>query len=345
MEQFIPAKISNIARHALAITTGAAMLAACGNPSAYSLTASAPAGIAGFGQIGRAVTLNGLLITAARPHLQMRRNIPVSICPQHAHQPDQYISDFVNGEVFQFDYPNSLSSIGSITGVSKPQGECTRNGSRTFWVTASGSNEIEEYKLGGTNAVRTLSESVGKPVDCAIDAATGDLAVTIIANGDVIVYKNARGKHKSYKTPLIEAFFDGYDNRGNLFVDGFNSSGVPALIELARGSSTFETIAPSNTVEFPGGMQFDGKYVTENDQAAHAIYRYTVSGTTATLEGTVALSGSSDCVQTAITTTLVYCPDAGNVDVEVYRYPAGGSPVAILTGSFSEPIGAVKLVK
>jgi hypothetical protein len=71
--------------------------------------------------------------------------------------------------------------------------------------------------------------------------------------------------------------------------------------------------------------------LTISDQEAHAIYRYALSGTTATLEGTVLLSGSSDCVQTWIAKTLVFCPAAGNVDV--------------LTGSFSEPIGAVQVAK
>lgn len=338
-------RISNNARHALAITTGAAMLAACSNNGAASLAPPAPTSMAAIGHIGRAVMVNGLLTAAAHPNLRLRQNVPGSICSAHIRRPEQYISDFAGRDVLQFDYPNCISSIGSITGVSEPEGECTRNGSRAFWVTATGSDEIEEFNLGGTSAIKTLSESVGTPAGCAIDSATGDLAATIIANGDVILYKNARGKYESYETPLIEAFFDGYDNRGNLFVDGFNSRDASELIELEKGSSTFEKITTSNSVEFPGGVQFDGKYVTVNDQEAHAIYRYTVSGTTATLQGTVSLSGSSDCVQTSITTALVYCPDAGNVDVEVYKYPAGGSPVATLTGSFFEPIGAVKLVK
>lgn len=341
----MPIEISNIARHALAIATGAAVLAACSNNGGPSLAPPAPTRVAIFGHLGRAAMVNGPLVAAARLNLRLRRNVLGSICPAHINMPEQYISDFAESDVLQFDYPNCISSIGSITGVSEPQGECTRNGSRTFWVTASGSDEIEEFNLGGKSAIKTLSESVGTPAGCAIDPATGDLAATIVANGDVILYKNARGKYKSYKTSLIEAFFGGYDNRGNLFVDGFNSRDASGLVELKKGSNTFETIATSNSVEFPGGVQFDGKYVTVNDQAAHAIYRYAVSGTTATLEGTVSLSGSSDCVQTSITTALVYCPDAGNVDVEVYEYPAGGSPVATLAGSFSEPIGSVKLVK
>ena len=96
---------------------------------------------------------------------------------------------------------------------------------------------------------------------------------------------------------------------------------------------------------FPGAVQWDGKYVTVNDQDAHAIYRYTVSGTQATLEGTVSLKGSSDCVETWIAKTIVFCPDAGLNEVLIYRYPAGGTPIATLTGPFDLPMGAVQVPK
>lgn len=36
----------------------------------------------------------------------------------------QYISDFSNGTVTEFDYPNDTSPIGQITGVSDANGEC-----------------------------------------------------------------------------------------------------------------------------------------------------------------------------------------------------------------------------
>jgi hypothetical protein len=81
--------------------------------------------------------------------------------------------------------------------------------------------------------------------------------------------------------------------------------------------------------------------LTVTDQDANAIYQYTVKGTTATLEGTVTLSGAGDCAQTWIGEDLVFCADAGNESGEVYKYPQGGSPVAVLTGNFDLPLGTV----
>ena len=67
---------------------------------------------------------------------------------------------------------------------------------------------------------------------------SGDLAVGILyasgaGGGDVVIFKNATGSGTAYSTPLDEEFFDGYDNQGNLFADGFtgNRSGF-ALVEL-----------------------------------------------------------------------------------------------------------------
>ncbi|HEY4433985.1 MAG TPA: hypothetical protein VGM99_06245 [Candidatus Cybelea sp.] len=174
---------------------------------------------------------------------------------------------------------------------------------------------------------------------------SGDLAVGILSNGDIDIFQHASGSGQIMTTPLIEAYFDGYDNHGNLFADGFNSSDVFELVELPKGSSTFKAIATSNTVEFPGSVQWDGKYLTVTDQQTNMMYRYSVSGTNASLKGTVSFSGSSDCAQTWIVTRVVYCADAGNEDVEVFKYPAGGSAIATLTGNLDLPLGVVAAEK
>ncbi|MFY9884064.1 MAG: hypothetical protein WAK15_04735, partial [Candidatus Cybelea sp.] len=57
-----------------------------------------------------------------------------------------------------------------------------------------------------------------------------------------------------------------------------------------------------------------------------------------TLESTISIAGASDCAQTWIVKGFVYCGDDGGAG-EVYKYPAGGSPVAVLTGNFDFPLG------
>ncbi|MGA7355583.1 MAG: hypothetical protein WBW76_09145 [Candidatus Cybelea sp.] len=249
-----------------------------------------------------------------------------------------------------FDYPKSVQQIGTVNNVGG-QG-CTNvlhgYGKKIFWIVA-GQNQIEEFKVL-KKPIKTLSVAYSFPSSCAMDTS-GDLAVGILyasglGGGDVVIFKNASGSGTAYTTPLDEEFFDGYDNQGNLFADGFtgNRSGF-ALVELPKGSAKFETIRTSNSVQFPGSVQWDGTYLTVFDQLANALYQYTVSGTTATLKGTVQFTGSSDCAQTWIVQGLVYCGDAGNDGGEVFKYPAGGSPIAVFTGNFDTPLGVVATQK
>jgi hypothetical protein len=63
------------------------------------------------------------------------------------------------------------------------------------------------------------------------------------------------------------------------------------------------------------------------------------------LKNTVVLSGADDCAQTWIVKGLIYCGDAGNNEGEVYSYPTGGSPKAILIGNFVTPLGVTAAEK
>jgi len=302
----------------------------------------------GSAYVGRTASVNGRLVTAARPNLTGLPQHPMAAFDQRAKKKKakfyEYTINFYGTYASIFDYPKSVKQIGTIENVGG-QG-CTNvlygYGKKTFWIVAA-YNQITEYKVPD-KPITTLSISDGSmPSSCAMDTS-GDLAVGILdgpSTGDVVIFKSASGTGTFIKTPLAREYFDGYDNNGNLFFDGFTSQYNFALVELPAGSSKPVTITTSNTVEFPGSVQWDGTYLTVFDQLANNLYQYTVKGTKATLKGTVSFSGSSDCAQTWIATNVVYCGDAGNDNGEVFNYPAGGSPVAVFTGNFDEPLGTV----
>src|SRR5580704_314853 len=284
------------------------------------------------------------------PSAMSSLSLLVSVTPEKhkkKHAVYQYMS--VSNAILEYDYPKSDKSIGQIS-VGGGAGECADvlygAAKRDFWVTVPGANAYDEFALGGNKPIKTLTESVGLAANCAMDPTTGDLAATILNKGDVVIFAHTSHRGNTITTGLFEAYFDGYDDNGNLFVDGVNNSLTFALVELPKGSSSFENISISNTVAFPGAVQWDGKYLTVGDQESHAIYRYGVSGTTATLKGTVSLTGASDCGQTWIGSGgVVFCPDSGNTQGEVYKYPAGGSPIAILTTNGYGPGGVVEVRK
>ena len=327
-----------------------AICSACGGAlrQVQSDIAVAPSGAAlNATYVGRTLSLNGRLVTAARVNLSSMPSYASILPDRHRRSKKfEYVINDYGSYASIFDYPKSVGQVGSIYNVGG-QG-CTNvlygYGERIFWIVA-GQNQINEYQVP-SKPIKTLSVAFSFPSSCAMNT-TGDLAVGILyasgaGGGDVVIFKNASGTPTVYTTPLDEEFFDGYDNQGNLFADGFtgNRSGF-ALVELPKGGSKFVTIKTSNTVRFPGSVQWDGTYLTVFDQLANATYQYTVSGTTATLKGTVTLKGSSDCGQTWIVKGLLYCGDAGNDSGEVFKYPAGGSPIAVFTGNFDTPLGMV----
>jgi hypothetical protein len=263
----------------------------------------------------------------------------------HAATDYEYIIGHYGSYASIFDYPKSDQQIGTIKNVGG-QG-CTNvlygYGKKIIWIVA-GPKQISEYKVPST-LIRSLSTSFSFPTSCAMNTS-GDLAIGNIDGGQVEIFTDATGKGTIYKTPLDEEFFDGYDPQGDLFADGFTDdrSGF-GLVELPKGSNKFESMTTSNAVEFPGSVQWDGKYLVVTDQRRAKMFRYTVSGTKATLKGSVSLTGSGDCAQTWIVTGLVYCGDAGNNDGEVYSYPAGGKPLAVFSGKFDYPLGVTAAEK
>jgi hypothetical protein len=320
-----------------------AICSACGGGSAVA----PPSVAADVRYVGSTLWLNGWPVTAARVNLNPAPRFATLVPDRHRRSKKkyEYIINTYGSYASIFDYPKSDKQVGTINDVGG-QG-CTNvlygYGKKYVWIVA-GETDIAEYQVPD-EPVRKLSVSNGAPSSCAMDAG-GDLAVGILygaGGGDVDIFKNASGSPTVYTTALDAEFFDGYDPEGNLFADGFiNTNGSSfGLVELPKGASKFQTITTSNIVQFPGSVQWDGTYLTVFDQLANVDYQYTVSGTTATLKGSVKLTGSSDCAQIWLVKGLLYCGDAGNNDGEVFKYPAGGSPIATFTGDFDGPLGAV----
>jgi hypothetical protein len=314
-------------------------LAACSACGASAVAPSNAAPDGGYGGETTAAVSRNLIGLPRYPAIVPNRHVKSKYY--------EYVINYYGSYATIFDYPEGDKQIGKINDVGG-QG-CTNvlygYGKKTFWIVAA-YNQIEEFEVP-QKPLKSLSVSVGMPSSCAMDTS-GDLAVGILSGsggGDIVIFKNASGSGAVITSSLAREYFDGYDNNGNLFFDGFTGGSRFELLEIPKGSSKAETITTSNTVKFPGSVQWDGTYLAVTDQSEEAIYQYTVSGTKATLKNTVSLTGASDCAQTWIATGIVYCGDAGNEDGEVFKYPAGGSPLAVLTGKFDFPLGVVAAEK
>ena len=168
--------------------------------------------------------------------------------------------------------------------------------SANVWIVNDGASQLVEYAHGGTSPIATLSDAGEYPEGCSVDpTTTGNLAVTNFYStsgaGSVSIYAGARGSPQVYSDPGMTNYrFCGYDSKGNLFVDGVNNSSSFVLAELPKGSSSFTNIDFTQKIEWPGGVQWDGKFIAVGDTDTGTIYRTNAAGI---VKGSTLLSGSN----------------------------------------------------
>lgn len=261
------------------------------------------------------------------------------IQPDAKKKPLLYVSSALTKDVYVYSYGNQ-KLVGTLTGFSLPYGLCADK-TGDVWIVDDGAQEIVEYRHGGTSPVATLSDPGEYPEGCSVDPTTGNLAVTNFysssGNGSVSIYADASGQPATYSDSSIANFrFCGYDNKGNLFTDGANDSSQFALAELRKGGNSLTDITLQQKIEWPGGVQWDGKYLAIGDTDAGIIYQ--TNGDGGKVKGSTTLSDSSYVNQFWIAGNAVVAPsqDAGNAGI--YAYPTGGGPSKTI--SVEEPFGA-----
>jgi hypothetical protein len=256
-----------------------------------------------------------------------------------------YVSDTGTSEVYVYSYPSD-KLVGTLKDFRDPGGECVDKSGNVF-ITNTGDDAILEFAHGGTRPIATLSDPGYFPFGCSIDPNSGNLAVANNSassgsgQGNVVVYTHAKGKPKGdYTDPNItQMLLCGYDDKGNLFVDGFTKDNGFAFAELRSGGTTLTNITLNQSIASPGGVQWDGKYVAVGDQSTNVVYQFSISGKKGTKAGSTALTGAAEVVQFWIAGSKLIGPDADGADVGIWKYPAGGSTLKTITGLYV-PLGA-----
>jgi len=254
-----------------------------------------------------------------------------------------YVSAFGYLGVHVLSYPQGRS-VGAIQvdGL----GLCVDHTGDVFVAVDGEGAEIVEYQHGGSAPIETLYDDgpYGEqysPHGCAVDPKTGNLAVT---NGDttqnnVALYKGAKGEPQFYSIPFIgQAWSCGYDNRGNLYVDG-EYYGEFKLAELPFHGTKFKQIRLDETIEQSGGVQWQHNYLAVGDLLTGTIYHVLIKGPRGAVIGTTDLSGSDVVWQFWIQGNNVVGPSEYAGDVGIWKYPAGGNAVKTLYG-FANPAAA-----
>jgi hypothetical protein len=351
-------KIAGVAAYAIGSAFALGALAGCAG-SASGVQTYSPANVASAG------TPNG---TPFRdPSTFMPANAARSwMSPQAAQSKDLlYVSDYAGNanRVDIFSYPAD-KLVGTITtDMLNPDGLCVDKKGDVFVVNNTpNDNDVVEFAHGKTTPIAELVDPGESAISCAIDPVTGDLAVTSGTNisggaGVVGIFPDGgKGTPTFYSdSSMQEMFWCGYDTKGDLFVDGQPGLyGVGfALAELPKGKKALTNIKlTGGKINYPGQVQWDGKYLLVGDQEAQgsgspqtsAIYETT--GATGKIVKKIALKGSTDVAQYEVLGSTILGPNSldgsgGGGDVLFYKYPAGGASTKKLTGGFDYPIGLV----
>jgi hypothetical protein len=262
-----------------------------------------------------------------------------------------YVSDPGSGAIMVYSYPpGGYKFVGVINGPAQPMGECV-DANENLWTT--GGVDYESYVLyryahGATSPGAVLQDPGGSPVACSVDTSNGDLAVASMdadgSNLPITIYKNATGKPKQYEYQYLYPEYLTYDRKGDLFVVGkYPNDGAISLVELPRGGKNLLPITISQSFDATGGIAWDGKYLAIADAGAATIYRFAISGSTATEVGSVSVHGAYTIYQLTINGSRAIVPSNlfGQPGfINIYAYPGGGTRVRTLR-NFSQPYAAV----
>jgi hypothetical protein len=271
-----------------------------------------------------------------------------------------YVSTTESNNVFFYSYPTG-KLVGTIRGFNYPLGLCTDAHGNVFITNFDGS-DILEYAHGKTVPKRNIANGYA-PFGCAIDPASNALAVTNYCAGNgsgsygcesghskpaaVTVFSKLNQPPTAYSSPaILHFYFCGYDASGNLFVDGYGTSGYSLfeLAELPKGGTSLRRLTINQQIEYPGGVQWDGQYMTVGDYKTGIIYRFTVKGGNATVVGSTKLNGGLGTRQYWIDSgNLVgakYIYNKGHV-IGFWGYPNGGKPTKRILSPYRNPWGIV----
>jgi hypothetical protein len=229
-----------------------------------------------------------------------------------------------------FSYPSG-DYVGTLGVGGDDGGDCTDSSGNAY---IADDGQIFEYAHGAENPTATFEVTGSNATGCSVDPTTGNLAVVFVGSADNLAVFSQGSSEPVLYNAGIDAAYCGYNQKGDLFVDGFGSANVPALVELRSGSGGFVHIALKRALGLPGQIQWDGTYVTYEGLTKQniTISRLDIDGSSATVVGTTFFYIKAPASQSWIYAGNVLIP-YGNLGsrgqqnhVGVFDYPSGGKP-------------------
>jgi hypothetical protein len=249
-------------------------------------------------------------------------------------------------------YNPSGKQLTQLTGFNSPEGLAIDVQGKLY-VADFVNSQILVYAPPYTKTPKKLSVPGFSPLGVAVTTIAGTTYVGVAnycstsscGQGSVIVYKNGKAQKPILSSAIFNAYFLGFDAKGNLFADGLDGNHNFVVGEIAKatsGGKTFKALTSGNSISFPGGVQVTSKgKIAIGDQFADLIFTYNPpkKGALGNPIRTTPLNDSVQAVSFAFTSTDkgVWTSDRTGAALK-FAYPAGGSALTTIVVD-GTPIG------
>jgi hypothetical protein len=218
-----------------------------------------------------------------------------------------YISDPGTNAVLVYDYRTG-HQVGDLTGFADPSGQCVDKAG-DVWIANAGAQALVEYAHGAVTPLRAL-HTHGYPVGCSV-APDGDVAAASDAgrtarSSSIAVWGPHSVDPANYSNANCGTLSaPGYDDHNNLYVE-CQIADLTFIYELRAGGGALQKVPFDKTIFYPGGVMWDGQFLTLTDQNADfhgktAIYRARESATGGlSVAGTTLLNEACEEGQTEV---------------------------------------------
>src|ERR1700722_2976122 len=237
-----------------------------------------------------------------------------------------YVTNSTTVEVFS--YPRG-KLVQTLDGFDFPKGVCA-DAAGNVWVADTFNDELKEFAHGGKSPEQVLADTAGRPMGCAVDPLTGNLAVI---NGSipasVAIYPKATGEAAYYVDKAFDSYVGCvYGDNGDLFVDGQGGDSGQTFEPAAflPSAPPLEPITIDRSIAFAGGLGWDGKQLAVGDHISGSVDELTISETRGRLQHTTKLHGNAYTSQFWIQNGAIVSGNSYYGEVHIWPYPKGGRP-------------------
>lgn len=241
---------------------------------------------------------------------------------------------------------------GVLTDFTQPMGECVDAAGDVF-VTDYYAKTLVEYAHGGKKPIKTIDDSPNRPMGCAVDRLSGNLAVANFnqgyGEGNLSVYLHGKGKPTVYAGDFTACV---YDDRGDLFATaeyGYYDYYTEFFYLPKRSTKLLSIDLPGSSSsgwEYVQSLGWDGKYWVV--VSYNRLFRYLIDIKAQHVD-TIELTGGYGSVdqiwfyrktaKAQATQVVGAAPFGAKNDVGYWKYPAGGDPYYEITKDLDEPFG------